>query len=274
MIKTTFLRHASKKHLRQLPDPTVRAVFLGDYVSEEIILKAIYERRELNALVRNVFSRLPSDSTALDIGANIGNHTACFADYFSRVVAFEPNPIVAAILKVNAEIMRRQGKTIDVAEMGLSDVSGKRSFHICHHNLGASRVVTEETGMTIEVRSLDYMALELQLTNVRFVKIDVEGHEAEIIEGARDLLSSARPVIALEGFYKDRPIHGLRVTELLRDYGYRHFYCLSDRKAGESQFLYSLMRKYYQRRRKLSLTKVQGLSGENHAMAIITADRL
>ena len=83
----------------------LRAIFLGDFVSSHIIRHGYYERRELEALARSVFTGpggAGSGSTALDIGANIGNHAAFLSNHFSRVIAFEPNPMVACLLKANA----------------------------------------------------------------------------------------------------------------------------------------------------------------------------
>ena len=39
--------------------------------------------------------------TALDIGANIGNHTIFFAEIFAKVIAFEPNPKTHSVLIIN-----------------------------------------------------------------------------------------------------------------------------------------------------------------------------
>ena len=80
----------------------VRAVFLGDFVSGQVIRHGYYERRELETLARSVFANSASKSTALDIGANIGNHAAFLSNHFGRVIAFEPNPMVACLLKANA----------------------------------------------------------------------------------------------------------------------------------------------------------------------------
>ena len=72
-------RQSAKAHLRRRGSsehaPTVRAVPLGDLVSRRIVLDKFYEGRELDALAREVFPKLPRDSTALDIGAHMGNHT-------------------------------------------------------------------------------------------------------------------------------------------------------------------------------------------------------
>ncbi len=88
----------------------VRAIFLGDLVSSHIIRHGYYEKRELEALARALFSRSTSPmSTALDIGANIGNHAAFLSNHFGRVIAFEPNPMVACLLKANAMALEKGG---------------------------------------------------------------------------------------------------------------------------------------------------------------------
>ena len=104
-LRKEIRRYIIKRYLtglyKERVSKTVRAIFIGDYVSNKILLDGIYEGRELNALDQLVFCHLPRDSVALDIGANIGNHTAYFARYFSRVIAFEPNPMVFAVLSAN-----------------------------------------------------------------------------------------------------------------------------------------------------------------------------
>ena len=93
----------------------LRAIFLGDFVSSHIIRHGYYERRELEALARSVFTGpggAGSGSTALDIGANIGNHAAFLSNHFSRVIAFEPNPMVACLLKANAMALGGGGGSI------------------------------------------------------------------------------------------------------------------------------------------------------------------
>ena len=76
-------RHAARRWLRRYGKeertPAVRAVFLGDWVSNRIVLDGIYEGRPLDVLRREVFPHLPRPGTALDIGAHIGNHTNYFA---------------------------------------------------------------------------------------------------------------------------------------------------------------------------------------------------
>ncbi|MCY4541866.1 MAG: FkbM family methyltransferase, partial [Rhodobacteraceae bacterium] len=153
------LRHATKAYIRRLARsdsrPTLRAVFVQDFVSTAALLDGSYEWRHLDALARDVFPQLPRDSTALDVGANIGNHTVFFARHFHRVIAFEPNPAANALLKVNAA---EYGPAVEVKPFGLSDSPARLNFEIVERNVGGSRITGEATDMTIEVKVLGVCA--------------------------------------------------------------------------------------------------------------------
>lgn len=261
----SLLRAAAKAHLgpREAArrSPTVRAVFTCDTVSSKILLDGIYESRELAALAREVFPACQAGSTALDIGAHIGNHTVFFARHFRRVVAFEPIPAVAALLKFNTVEF---GNAVHVVEAGLSEASAKLNFSVNDRNLGASRITDEATDTSIEVKALDDLVEELELQDVSFVKIDVEGHEDKVLAGARGLLESNGPIIALEGFYKTDPEKGACVFSMLCQFGYCNFYRLSDRRSGAARSVPRFLRRH----RPLWLEQVDDVIGENHKLVI------
>jgi FkbM family methyltransferase len=221
-VTKLWLRKFRKKKMT----PTVRAVFLGDNVSTHVILHGAYEKHELEALNKFVFSSLGRNTRCLDIGANIGNHTSFFSNFFERVYAFEPNPMVRAVLVANTI-----GRNITIYEDGLSDVNGTLYFQQDFVNLGGSRIVAEkqQSDFSINVKRLDDVAIENDLTNVTFVKMDVEGHEANVIRGGMSFLSAQKPIIAMEGFFLSDPSRGQEISSLLKEAGYRHFYKLTPR---------------------------------------------
>ncbi len=93
--------------------------------------------------------------------------------------------------------------------------------------MGASRISGDASAdMTIEVDRLDDIAASLDLTDVGFIEIDVEGHEAEVLRGAKDVLTRHRPVIAMEAFFAGKPELGTEVTSILTAAGYDHLYAL------------------------------------------------
>lgn len=269
-------RRATRQWLRRYERgraPIVRAVFLGDLISRRVILDGIYEGRELEVLSREVFPRLDRPATALDIGANIGNHACYFAAHFDRVVAFEPNPPVAAVLRANV-----MGRKVEVVETGLSDRPGKLNFSVNQNNLGASRVTVDPSDTTIKVDTLDRLAGPLGLDNVRFIKIDVERHEEQVLAGATALLASQRPVIAMEGHYKSCRETGLRVAAQLDRIGYRHFYSfaaqrhsLFDRRYGS---LRCVIPKALRPSARLTLASIDSVAGRDHDLVVAAAEPL
>ncbi|MCY4288791.1 MAG: FkbM family methyltransferase [Aestuariivita sp.] len=254
-------------------DRTVRAVFIDDYVSRKILLDGLYEKQELNLLRKEVFCKLPKDSTVIDIGANIGNHSNYFFDHFVSVIAVEPNPMVADILSANVKYLldshdHEMRPVVQVVNVALSNTSGKLGFKVNHSNLGKSEITDNSTDMKVDVMTLDLLSSELRTREISFIKIDVEGHEENVLDGGTGLLSNSSPIIALEGFYEDDPEKGNRVEELLRSMGYKFFYRQTYKKFGESSTFYNMMPKFIRRFRDLRLEEVSSLSGENFAMAI------
>ena len=211
---------------------------------------------------------------ALDfIASVIGNHACYFAAHFDRVVAFEPNPPVAAVLRANV-----MGRNVEVVETGLSDRPGKLNFSVDQTNLGGSRITGDYNGMTINVDTLDRLAGPLGLDNVSFLKIDVERHEEHVLRGAAALLASQRPVIAMEGHYESYPETGLRVAAQLNRLGYRYFYTFAELRA-------SLFNRRYERicrvaprplrpRARLTLAPVDSVADRNHNLVVVAAEPL
>ena len=142
---------------------------------------------------------VPSGGTAVDIGANQGIFAYALSDIADRVVAFEPNPDYAAF----ARWMLR-GRA-EVHEVALSDQSSRGTLHVLLSDEGMVLHLAGSLKRThaqfshnrtydVEIRTLD----DFGLSNVRFIKADVEGSEREVLEGARATLKRDRPVILLE----------------------------------------------------------------------------
>ena len=80
------------------------AIFAFDHVGLAINSHGRYENDILNATFQFLKSKeLIGDGAALDVGANIGNHSVFFAKYFNKVVSFEPHPKVFKLLTINTE---------------------------------------------------------------------------------------------------------------------------------------------------------------------------
>jgi FkbM family methyltransferase len=141
----------------------------------------------------------------LDIGSNIGQWTRPLAKRFDSVICFEPNPNFRQCFNRNIT-----ETNVVLWPYGLSD-RGHRAQQDFN-----STVVKQGEG-DIQCRTLDSFGLN----NLDFVKIDVDGFEVPLLEGARDTLTRNRPVINIEMKRDKRMPIVKQAEDILRDLGYQ-----------------------------------------------------
>jgi len=125
---------------------------------------------------------------ALDVGAHIGLWSRELAQTFVQVHAFEP------LADFRACFLRNVTATnVTLHGFALGRTAGRAAMRVTADNSGASHIAAVGDG-EVEVRPLDALALPV----VDYVKIDVEGFELFVLEGARETLRRCRPVIILE----------------------------------------------------------------------------
>lgn len=151
--------------------------------------------------------------TALDIGAHVGLWARGLTEKFDTVIAFEPCEEFARLLAQNAP------KVKTIHRVALGEHEGSVKMVIEADNTGSTHVSRGDTG-DIPMVTLDSFAL----TDVDFVKIDVEGYELDIIKGGFDTFKNNDPVVIVE--QKDKyviPEHGKHaaVRFLMRELQYR-----------------------------------------------------
>jgi len=135
-----------------------------------------------------------------DVGANMGTHTLLLARLCAptgKVYAFEPWPPNLESLQTNLKL--NNVRNVQVVPCALSDHSGKGWFqrgedHSTGKLVGDS--VQQEAGVQVPVVSLDDFAKGAQPPRV--LKIDVEGAEGEVLQGAGQLLLEHRPLLICE----------------------------------------------------------------------------
>ncbi|HEU5273048.1 MAG TPA: FkbM family methyltransferase [Xanthobacteraceae bacterium] len=162
--------------------------------------------------------------TAVDIGANQGVFAFALSRVVDRVVCFEPNPDYARF----ARWMLR-GRA-EVHTLALSDKPGRGTFYVPHaddgmvlHLAGSlKRTHTQFKTMAsyeVEIGTLDAFGL----TDLRFIKADVEGSEREVLEGARATIARERPAILLELLSGTHSDPGALTAEICASFGYDAF---------------------------------------------------
>jgi len=218
--------------------------FSFDYIGNYINTYGRYENALLEKL-REVVLRQGALDTVLDIGANIGNHTVFFSEIFKRVIAFEPNPRTFSLLSINTSNLQN----VSCLMLGASSKKATLNFHVDELNMGDSRISSENTpkeGDNHSITTIDVMPIdaidEINSENVSLVKIDVQGHEIEVIRGMLDTLRRTAPIIAFEQEAVEIVDGSSEVIKQLRDVGYSYFYTIEHRRSIVGNNLPSFLR--------------------------------
>lgn len=136
------------------------------------------------ATLRRVVPYAKRRRTAIDIGAHIGTWTCGLLEEFATVLAFEPQDENFRCLAMNAP-------SAELFKVALSDSYGGAAMAQHGSNSGCWRVAQ---GSSVAVYPLD----QLRLTNVDFIKIDVEGYEGRVLRGAVETIERSHPTIFFE----------------------------------------------------------------------------
>lgn len=178
----------------------------GDYFRQCLATQRPYEESLLR--VTTALTR-PGDHI-VDVGAHMGNHSIYWGLSGRRVTAFEPNPPVNELLQANVARNGLSSK-VDVRTTALGrDRASGTLRQPDPANLGST--VLTPGGGEISIITLD----EADLDPISVLKIDVEGHEADVLLGAEQTIRRWRPYIVAEELAGHR-----EVDDLIRDLGYR-----------------------------------------------------
>ena len=148
----------------------------------------------------------------LDIGSNVGQWTRPLAKRFDSVICFEPNPNFRECFNKNIT-----ESNVTLFPFGLSDHAHTVTQGINATHLNEIVGDTAPRDGDIECRTLDSFGL----TDVDYIKIDVDGFEIALLNGARETLSKNDPVINIEMKQRKRPKIVEESKRILRDLGYR-----------------------------------------------------
>jgi FkbM family methyltransferase len=175
---------------------------------------------------------------SIDIGCAAGAYAARMLLYSSRVIAFEPQPDAAKELR---ELFRHTS-ILTVEEVALSDTAGTTVLRSPADRPMLSTI--EDTNELAEskpdlVRSLrvDRKPLDAyNLTPVGFIKIDVEGHEINVLAGAVQTIRRERPALLIEIEQRHNPRSFSHISGTLAELGYSGFFLVDDKLVGTEHF--------------------------------------
>jgi FkbM family methyltransferase len=136
----------------------------------------------------------------VDVGANAGVFATVAAAWIGptgRLVAIEPNPGAAARLRTNLHQNGLDARSV-VIEAGLSDHAGRATMYVgSNSTIGtlSDQADSSMPGIEIQVGTLDAIANDLHISAIDLLKVDVEGLEVRVLDGASVVLPKCRRAV-------------------------------------------------------------------------------
>jgi len=193
--------------------------------------------------------KLPKKPVIFDVGANIGVFTLAYASIFkdSQIHSFEPVPHLYDNLVNNIRINRHLSAKITAHNVGMSNQNETKqlsiptsSQHERYKNNTDMRLYSIFGKGAEKISStfipLDTWVIENDISSLDFIKIDVEGYELPVLQGASKTLRSQRPVVIFELNQLTIALSATSIDEYLR-FGIEHGYRVYGLEYGFKQTL-------------------------------------
>jgi len=156
--------------------------------------------------MNNIFHKSNQTTFAVDVGANIGNHSIYFQSFVcNHLIAIEPNKKVLPILHNN---LKKNIKNFIIYECAVAETAGKANVVLAEENQDNIGMATlsfdiDESKDAVNVTTIDaivndYLQKTKEAIQLTFIKIDVEGMELSVLKGSTNTLDKYKPDIFAE----------------------------------------------------------------------------
>ena len=216
-----------------------KLLFSESFLLQKRLNRAIKKGYEKELKIIDKFADKSKD--ALDVGVYRGVYSYKLSKNFKNIHSFEPNPLLFPYLNKN---LKKIINNIKLYNFALSDSNGEtelklplRSKSIFKDNieelfqLGAATMhpnnkINEYKKVPIHTRKLDDISIN---NKVGFIKIDVEGHEKNVITGGKSLIYKDRPVmlVEIEERHTKKPVK--ETISFIKEMDYECFYLLENK---------------------------------------------
>jgi FkbM family methyltransferase len=221
LVQRYLLRRRFLTARSRLFDATFRVV-TEDFIGRRLYKQGAYEAANIEFL--RGYLRIQPGDILLDVGANLGWYSVFFdrlAPGGAEILAFEPDPINFGLLTHNLRT-NRCDKVTPVMK-AVSDVRRTSQLYLYpDKNRGRHSLIPREGRevVAVETITLDEFIGE-RAPRVRFLKLDIEGHEYAALAGARQVLAHL-PDLLMEYSPALYPVGGGReeILALLFGYGF------------------------------------------------------
>lgn len=172
----------------------------------------------------NVYGKIEDDGIIIDAGANIGVYSLKAAKKAKQVISIEPEPEIFSFLKHNIEINNLEN--VQPLNIALSDHDGFMDFYISRQFFGEAhephpRILhSPKRKYTVPCIKLDsLLSVAPGIEEVNRIKMDVEGHAAQVLAGAKDTLEKGIIQNFSVAAYHYRA-EEQQIKQILESYGY------------------------------------------------------
>tara|TARA_Y100000310_G_scaffold293618_1_gene323319 strand:+ start:2412 stop:3170 length:759 start_codon:yes stop_codon:yes gene_type:complete len=219
----------------------IEFLFKKIFFSEKYLLK-----KRLNRAIKKVYEEellildkvVDKNLESVDVGVYRGVYTYQLSKISKHVHAFEPNPLLFSYLSKN---LKKLAENITLYENALSDASvttdlkipkrfntlNKKNYEEMY-KLGAATIheknlLNNEDFITFKIRTKKLDDI-LANNNIGFIKIDVEGHEENVLNGAIEIIKRNKPVLLVEIEEKHSKKNVQESLNFINSLGYKSYY--------------------------------------------------
>jgi len=206
MTETVQMHFMGERYYAVLSHP-------DDHIQRQMRAGAPYEAEMLTDMATRLAG---TNRTVIDVGANIGNHSLALAATGATVIAYEPNPDLVQPVS-SALSMNPFGDRVELRASGVGARAGYgRIASFSATNIGSQTIAVDDVTGDFPVVALDSESFPGPIT---MIKIDVEGMEPDVIDGAKRLLAKHHPTLYVEA---PTPEAYGRVARRLNPLGYAY----------------------------------------------------
>ena len=208
--------------------------FSEKFLLEKRLKRAIKKSYEKELSIISSFKNSKRD--AVDVGVYRGIYTYKLSQEFKHVYSFEPNPLIYPYLKKN---LTKIIKNMSLQNLAISDNNGEINLKIPSrrksifktnyeelYKLGCATIHKQNKIQDYDTFKVKKIKLDDILKNkdISFIKIDVEGHEKEVINGSKNIIINNRPtlLVEIEERHSNYPVN--ETIKFINNLGYNSFY--------------------------------------------------
>ncbi len=185
--------------------------------------------------IKKLIEHCKPGQVIMDVGTNIGFVAMNFAKKVGptgRVFGFEPFPLTYEKLTRNLSLNKLENISVFPIALGAQNGHGT-PLVMKENNLGRNKIIPEEGGGQIQITTIDLFCEEHHISKLDLIKLDVEGFEFQVLQGAAQTIQKFHPKLFVEISDQNLQEQGTSPQQVL-DYIKSFGYTLRDAKTGVS----------------------------------------